>query len=295
MNKKELIHEIMMGKHDDKSAQSLIELMNNLDVSVKPSDFPPELSEFTNKIGTYIVQVKSPTYQLNNKTNTFVPKGFLNIFREKDEAKYKRNWKRLGRKEMSNVITKNELIYIDYISDLSNPKKKNSEFKSDDINLNIVDKIFESVSSEYELYTRPNMWPHLREKRAVKLERDTDYKPFTPLKVLNISNKIIQLRPMKRTVVQVPTKEEFVTLMRIYESAGWKWMTRDLPTKSDGVWNIHKKQTCVITKNKFTYSPKLFHRVLFQKIISLDEFYKFQGIKKQQLDMINKLYEVKNE
>jgi len=103
------------------------------------------------------------------------------------------------------------------------------------------------------------------------LERGEDGKPK------------LNLIPLERTAVNVPTEKDSWELMRVYERGGWKWREGNLPTQFN-FWIKHKKRTCVATgvdyltggvfnEGKFGSSSKNFYLGEDWQVIKKQEFY----------------------
>ncbi|MFZ5955779.1 MAG: hypothetical protein ACOYT4_05115 [Nanoarchaeota archaeon] len=87
-----------------------------------------------------------------------------------------------------------------------------------------------------------------------------------------------------KTVIDIQNEEEFNTLMRIYEFAGWTWASGTLPTEFS--WT---GQYICGNNKKLTYIAKRdFDLVKINlRIISIEEFYQLQGIKPELITQIN--------
>ena len=122
-----------------------------------------------------------------------------------------------------------------------------------------------------------------------KLERNADGRP------------ILHLTPLEKTAVNAPTREDYNTLMRVYECSGWKWHDGKNPSEINR-WEIYGSDFCAgvgvhwgTNKVKvFGWGDKENYISLDGKIISIEEFYKIQKITPEMIKEVNKYFEKRN-
>lgn len=87
----------------------------------------------------------------------------------------------------------------------------------------------------------------------------------------------MKLKELPNTVVNCKTLAEAEELMKIYEEAGWKWRGGRWPIYKNN-WNRNKSETCYDACDFFRYDSIDYSRGIGEKIISLAEFKKIQGL-----------------
>ena len=106
----------------------------------------------------------------------------------------------------------------------------------------------------------------------------------------------LKLNPMERTAVNTRTKDEYWTLMRVYETGRWTWKGGNLPREYDA-FSKYGRETCVSAgvnffganindKGKFECAKISFYLRSRWNVISYSEFYLKQNIKESSLFMI---------
>jgi hypothetical protein len=98
----------------------------------------------------------------------------------------------------------------------------------------------------------------------------------------------ITLTPLERTVINTPTKQEYTTLMRVYECGGWKWEEGVSPTYRGMPWDF--SETICIRAND---EPRYGFRDEYEDytIILPEDFYEIQKVSLRQLLQINRWFE----
>lgn len=76
---------------------------------------------------------------------------------------------------------------------------------------------------------------------------------------------------MKNTVIHTPTQEELNKVLEIFEDKGWKWNNWCNPTDNNVFW-IYEEDTCISYKNNFGHAPKDYYEMMWDKIITFQEF-----------------------
>lgn len=118
-----------------------------------------------------------------------------------------------------------------------------------------------------------------------------------PQQEINIQGDkpIIQLEEIVNHVVHTPTKEDFDTLMRIYEAGGWTRWDNLFPTcKRSDVFSIYKKETCVNASNLFTNTSRNESASEKLVIMTTQDFYHKQQITPEIISEINKYFKDKD-
>ena len=101
----------------------------------------------------------------------------------------------------------------------------------------------------------------------------------------------VDLRNLIRTVVNTSTKEEYNTLMKVYESGGWRWADGSISTFNRGQWDDAKRNICVDAHDCFQYGLKGFYSKKNCRIISPNEFYDIEGILLQRVEEVVVLHD----
>lgn len=101
---------------------------------------------------------------------------------------------------------------------------------------------------------------------------------------------IVNLKESESSVVNIETKKDFYTLMKIYELGGWKWGGKDLPT-SEFYWAQHEEKTIVNIRKSLGYGTIDFFKSY--KVLSLEDFYKFQNITTEKIRRIENYFSPK--
>lgn len=78
------------------------------------------------------------------------------------------------------------------------------------------------------------------------------------------------MKPIKNTVVHLPTKEEYDEYMRMCESEGWVWSNGKKPKQYD-VWDLLEDRICIDVKDKFSFCSFSYSAYNGYKIITLKE------------------------
>jgi len=136
---------------------------------------------------------------------------------------------------------------------------------------------------------KPKEETHTPESKLTQiLKRDRNGKP------------ILQLTPIEKTAVNIPTQEDYWDLMRTYELGEWRWWGGELLTQKN-FWIDNKEQTCigagvnhpsgVYDEGKFKYSNRKTYLKEDWEIISPQEFYQRQNITPEILREINEWFD----
>lgn len=85
------------------------------------------------------------------------------------------------------------------------------------------------------------------------------------------------LKELKNTVVHCKTREEYDRLMKIYEEAGWRWLSLSKPSKFDG-YSKYEADTGIQCEDLFQMGSTATAVKNKWKVISLADFLREQGI-----------------
>jgi len=108
------------------------------------------------------------------------------------------------------------------------------------------------------------------------------------------------LIPLGETAVRVSSEEDFLSLTRIYESGGWTFfdtagnLSPVHPHHRNSFKNAYKKNNDLLIEvgasARYFEIPLAFRLDEYgeKRVISLQEFYKEQGITKEQIDKIRR-------
>jgi hypothetical protein len=105
---------------------------------------------------------------------------------------------------------------------------------------------------------------------------------------MEIQKPNIKLTPLEKTVVNTPTRQDYTTLMRVYECGGWKWEDEESPTFSAVPWNFSETM-CIRAEDKPRYGFK--DEYEGYNIILPEEFYEIQKVSLRQILQINRWFE----
>lgn len=107
----------------------------------------------------------------------------------------------------------------------------------------------------------------------------------------------ITLNELEKTVVHVPTWEEFTTLMRVYTYGWWRHRDGDLPIDllimDPPLWDEYKEETCIPVKDGFGHSDRKYYLGEGYDLITMKEFYDEERITQEKIDEINQVFEAK--
>jgi len=112
----------------------------------------------------------------------------------------------------------------------------------------------------------------------------------------------ITLNHLEKTAIEIQTQKDFNKLMQVFELAGLKWRSGDLPTSRLSLWKEwYKSDTCVavalLKGNKENKGIEYGHEQTFidQKYtrISLNKFYEVQNITPEKLEGIDAYFKKK--
>jgi len=110
----------------------------------------------------------------------------------------------------------------------------------------------------------------------------------------------LNLTPMEKIVVYIPTKGSYNELMEVYECGGWQWYNGKLPTEGDR-WKVNSEETCIEVghsgvggnKEEFGYGHKKWFEANSYEFLSMSDFYASQNppITKEMLNEINSWFD----
>lgn len=114
---------------------------------------------------------------------------------------------------------------------------------------------------------------------------------FNPDKFIEYISK--RLSPLSGITVHTPTKEDFQTVLRLYEAKGWRWtggFAEDgfyKPTEGKTLWLDYKEETCLPITNYFYPDSKRLCQNNNITVYSIDEFLHKFKIDKNDLAAFN--------
>lgn len=112
----------------------------------------------------------------------------------------------------------------------------------------------------------------------------------------------LELKPLKRTVVNTKSQKDYDNLMQVYEAGDWKWKSCDvLPTKYNK-WIVFQKGSCIeagvdswkkgtYNNGRFGYSHKAFYQEHGWNILSSKDFLSIEMITPEILKELNKWFD----
>jgi len=68
----------------------------------------------------------------------------------------------------------------------------------------------------------------------------------------------VELKNLPNIVVYTPARDDWNTLMKVYESGGWVWADGSFPTADRGQWDTGRKN-CVNAHNHFQFGSRSFY------------------------------------
>ncbi len=106
-----------------------------------------------------------------------------------------------------------------------------------------------------------------------------------------------KLEVYSETAVRVETEEEFKEFKRICGLGGWTLIPESFTIESEDLENgiyFDAGITYFGIEEKFTYRPKAFYEEENWDILSVDKFYKKQGITKEEREITKKYFRKEN-
>jgi len=139
----------------------------------------------------------------------------------------------------------------------------------------------EEVPEDRVIEEKPRDEDSAKEPKLIQiLDRDENGRP------------VLKLTPIKKTVVNTTTQEEYDTLMQVYECGGWKGITGKLPITYDN-WHVRNISTCLRVEDKFWQGNIELYESKKYNIISTQVLYEKQRVTQEMIDEINEYY-IKN-
>lgn len=112
----------------------------------------------------------------------------------------------------------------------------------------------------------------------------------------------IKLKSLEKTVVHTKYKDDYTTLMQVYELAGWMMVCHQAENPTTlNLWESYEEDTAITAglisqgndQKRFVFDNVCDYLKEDRKIITPENFYALQGITKEKLDEINKYFEGK--
>ena len=120
--------------------------------------------------------------------------------------------------------------------------------------------------------------------------------------ILEINDKLfcqsmkpkLNLTPLEKTIIEIPTQKEYDELMQVYEAGEWRWESKDLPT-SFNYWT-NKEKIYVDAGISYSNGLKKFFKYGYEErnnynVVSIKNFYGIQKITQENLIELNEYFE----
>lgn len=104
----------------------------------------------------------------------------------------------------------------------------------------------------------------------------------------------IKLMPLEKTVVNTPTRQDYTTLMRIYECGGWKWNGGGTPTlcNLEKIYEKYARKTCIEIRNDFHFAhSEYYKRAQICTVLLPEEFYEIEKVSLRDILKINRWFD----
>ena len=90
-----------------------------------------------------------------------------------------------------------------------------------------------------------------------------------------------KLKEKEEVVIHIKTQEQFKRVMEIFGKKGWKWLSGNLPTYNETIWNDYEENTCIRYEKWFRCCNLKYYKEKGYKIISFEEFLKREGLEEK--------------
>jgi hypothetical protein len=146
------------------------------------------------------------------------------------------------------------------------------------------------INTDPDLIERINRTVDPEEKKPTPDKSNKNKDLSGRLDIDETGKPILELTPLRKTVVNTPTPEGYDLLMQVYECGGWVWYGIDMPTNRS-YWGDEQITTCVEANESVMFDFKQYYQEAGYDIISLQEFYNRQNITSDTLAEINTWFE----